>query len=100
MKKTLSLVLRWLFLIIVLACIYLPIALIILYSFSSEKNIGGENGFGSFTFSLYTRLFTNKQLMQGTVNTLVIGVVSALLATFLGTFTSVGLYYMKRGKKR
>ena len=99
MKKTLSLALRWLFLIIVLACIYLPIALIILYSFSSEKNIGGENGFGSFTFSLYTRLFTNKQLMQATVNTLVIGVVSALLATFLGTFTSVGLYYMKRGKK-
>ena len=99
MKKTLYLVLRWLFLIIVLACIYLPIALIILYSFSSEKNIGGENGFGPFTFSLYTRLFTNKQLMQATVNTLVIGVVSALLATFLGTFTSVGLYYMKRGKK-
>lgn len=99
MKKTLSLALRWLFLIIVLACIYLPIALIILYSFSAEKNIGGENGFGSFTFSLYARLFTNKQLMQATINTLVIGVVSALLATFLGTFTSVGLYYMKRGKK-
>ena len=99
MKKTLSLVLRWLFLIIVLACIYLPIALIILYSFSSEKNNGAENRFGSFTFSQYTRLFTNKQLMQATVNTLVIGVVSALLATFLGTFTSVGLYYMKRSKK-
>ena len=99
MSKKLSLILRWAFLVIVLAFIYLPIALIIVYSFSSEKNIGSENGFGSFTFSLYTRLFSNSSLMDATVNTLIIGVVSALLATFIGTFTAVGLYYMRKGKK-
>ena len=81
MNKKLSLALRW----------------IIVYSFSSEKNIG--NSFGTFTFSLYARLFTNKQLMSATINTLIIGLVSALLATVIGTLTSVGLYYMKRGKK-
>ena len=99
MSKKLSLILRWAFLVIVLAFIYLPIALIIVYSFSSEKNIGGENGFGSFTFSLYTRLFSNSALMEATRNTLIIGIVSALLATFIGTFTAVGLYYMRKGKK-
>lgn len=99
MNKKLSLTLRWIFLCVVLACIYLPIALIIVYSFSAEKNIGGENGFGAFTFSLYLSLFKNKQLMQATLNTLLIGIASALAATFIGTFTSVGLYYMKRGKK-
>ena len=99
MNKKLSLALRWIFLCLVLACIYLPIALIIVYSFSAEKNIGGENGFGSFTLSLYSSLFKNKQLMQATLNTLLIGIASALAATFIGTFTSVGLYYMKRGKK-
>lgn len=97
MNKKLSLILRWAFLILVLVVIYMPIALIIVYSFSSEKNIG--NNFGSFTFSLYARLFTNKQLMSATINTLVIGLVSALLATLIGTFTAVGLYYMKRSKK-
>ena len=97
MNKKLSLALRWIFLILVLVVIYMPIALIIVYSFSSEKNIG--NSFGTFTFSLYARLFTNKQLMSATINTLIIGLVSALLATVIGTLTSVGLYYMKRGKK-
>lgn len=99
MNKKLSLVLRWAFLIVVLVAIYLPIAVIIVYSFSSNKNIGGEGGFGNFTFSLYARLFRNKQLMKATANTLVIGLGSALLATLIGTFTAVGLHYMKRGKK-
>ncbi|MCH5164412.1 MAG: ABC transporter permease [Clostridiales bacterium] len=99
MSKKIVLVFKWLFLAIVLACIYLPIMLIIVYSFSSERNIGGQNGFGSFTFSLYSRLFSNSSLMEATRNTLIIGVVSALLATFIGTFTAVGLYYMRKGKK-
>ena len=99
MSKKLSLILRWAFLVLVLLFLYLPIALIIIYSFSSEKNIGSENGFGSFTFDLYSSLFSNATLMEATVNTLVIGIVSALLATFIGTFTAVGLYYMRKGKK-
>ncbi|MBE5731288.1 MAG: ABC transporter permease [Clostridiales bacterium] len=99
MNKKLWLVLRWVFLAVVLACIYLPILLIIVYSFSSERNIGSDNGFGEFTFSLYGRLFQNDLLMEATLNTLGIGLASALLATFIGTFTAVGLYYMRKGKK-
>ena len=99
MNKKLSVVLKWLFLIAVLVCIYAPIALIIVYSFSAEKDIGGHNGFGDFTFSLYTSLFSNERIMNALVNTLVIGLLSATLATIIGTFTSVGLHYMKRGRK-
>lgn len=99
MNKKLSLVLRWIFLIAVLVCIYAPIALIVVYSFSAEKDIGGVNGFGTPTFSLYTKLFSDERIMDATFNTLIIGLVSATLATVIGTFTSVGLHYMKRGKK-
>lgn len=99
MNKKLWLVLRWVFLAVVLVCIYLPILLIIVYSFSAERNIGSDNGFGDFTFSLYSRLFQNDLLMEATLNTLAIGLASALLATFIGTFTAVGLYYMRKGKK-
>ena len=99
MNKKVSLVLRWVFLIVVLVALYAPIALIVVYSFSSEKNIGGANGFGQFTFSLYSSLFSNRQIMSATMNTLIIGLVSATLATVIGTFTAVGLHYMKRGKK-
>ncbi len=99
-KSKLFLCFKWAFLIIVLACIYLPILLIIVYSFSGEPNIGGVNGFGQFTFALYKKLFTNSpRLMDATKNTLIIGVSSALIATFIGTLTSVGLYYLRKGKK-
>ena len=99
MNRKLSVVLRWIFLIVVLVAIYAPIALIILYSFSSEKDIGGPNGFGSFTLSWYTKLFENEEIMSAMWNTLIIGLVSATLATIIGTLTAVGLHYMKHGKK-
>ena len=96
--KTVALVFKWLFLILVLAVIYLPILLIVIYSFSDARDIGG--GFGNFTFSLYTGLFSDTSgLLEATGNTLLIGVTSAVLATFIGTLTAVGLYYMRRGKK-
>lgn len=98
-KNTVGTIFKWAFLILVLAIIYMPIILIIVYSFSSSRNIGGEDGFGQFTFSLFARLFQNDGLMQATANTLIIGVSSALLATLIGTLTSVGLYYMRKGKK-
>lgn len=99
MKGKVSLILRWALLIAVLVCIYAPIALIIVYSFSAEKDIGGPNGFGDFTFSLYTSLFKNERIMNALFNTLMIGIASATLATVIGTMTSVGLHYMKRGRK-
>lgn len=99
MNKRLSLILRWAVLIAVLTLLYLPLAVIVVYSFSTAKTIGGTGGFGNFTFSLYLSLFKNAKLMNATVNTLVIGLSSALLATLIGTFTSVGIHYMKRGKK-
>ncbi len=99
MKGKVSLILRWALLIAVLVCIYAPIALIIVYSFSAEKDIGGPNGFGDFTFSLYTSLFKNERIMNALFNTLMIGLAAATLATVIGTMTSVGLHYMKRGRK-
>lgn len=99
MAKKIWLIARWALLVAVLIAVYLPIALIIVYSFSSVKTIGSSEGFGSFTFSQYASLFRNEQIMRAAGNTLIIGVVSAVLATFIGTFTAVGIHYMRRGKK-
>ncbi len=97
--KKLWLIARWVILVVVLVLIYLPLALIVVYSFSSSREIGGTEGFGKFTFALYGRLFSNERLMNATVNTLVIGLVSAACATVIGTITAVGIFYMKRGVK-
>ncbi len=96
MNKTssvVSLIVKWFILIVVLTAIYLPLLMIIVYSFSTSQSVGGE--YGKFTFTLYSKLFQNEKLLDATKNTLIIGLVSALVATVLGTTASVGIHYMR-----
>lgn len=95
-KKKIQYIACWVFLIVMLIIIYLPIMLIVVYSFSTAKNVGGT---GSFTFKLYVDLFKNVKLMDAAKNTLIIGLISSVISTILGTISAVGIFYMKRGKK-
>ena len=100
MNKTSSrvyLVLRWVILILVLVAIYLPLLMIILYSFSSANSVGGD--FGNFTFRLYEKLFENTKMLSALKNTLIIGLASAAFATILGTTAAVGIHYMRKKVK-
>jgi len=92
-SSTISLIVKWVFLLVVLTAIYLPLILIIIYSFSTAQNVGGD--FGEFTFKLYEKFIDNAKLVDATKNTLIIGLVSAFLATILGTTAAVGIHYMK-----
>ena len=96
MKKStlVSLIVKWAILIIVLAAIYLPLLMILVYSFSNSQSVGG--GYGEFTFGLYEKFFKNAKLIDATKNTLIIGLVSAFAATFLGTTAAIGIHYMRR----
>lgn len=96
-SEKISLIAKWTFLIIVLAGIYLPLIMIILYSFSASREVGGE--FGNFTFALYKNLFNDTKLLTATKNTLIIGAASASIATILGTTAAVGIHYMKTRTK-
>ena len=96
-SEKLTLIAKWAFLLIVLAGIYLPLFMIILYSFSASREVGGE--FGNFTFALYKNLFNDAKLLSATKNTLIIGAASASIATILGTTAAVGIHYMKTKAK-
>ena len=96
-SEKLTLIAKWAFLLIVLAGIYLPLFMIILYSFSASREVGGE--FGNFTFALYKNLFNDTKLLSATKNTLIIGAASASIATILGTTAAVGIHYMKTKTK-
>lgn len=76
--------------------LYLPIAVVVLFSFnSSRRNIEFEG----FTFSWYGRLFQNDALLQSYANTLIVGVASTIIATFVGTMASYGMSkYKFKGK--
>ena len=85
MKKLLSIG----YVILVLAFIYIPIFLLIIYSFNEGKNIGVWEG---FSFRWYERLDTVKDVV---VNTVLLAVISATISTILGTLGAIGMFYSK-----
>ena len=94
-RKKIFTVAGWAVLVLALVLIYLPILLVIAYSFVDSKFVGASGDVG---FALYERLFSNDKLMEAAANTIIIGLVSALIATVLGTVSAVGIHYLKRGK--
>ncbi len=82
---------------IVLLLMYLPILLLVFYSFSNTTLIGGHY---VFSFNLYVDLFQNKAIMIAIGNTLLIAIISAAVATLLGTLGAIGVFYSKSKFKK
>ena len=73
---------------IVLLLLYAPILLLAVYSFIDTDVIGTSGG---FTFSHYTDLFTDSQVMTMIGNTVGLAFASAALSTVLGTLGAIGV---------
>lgn len=84
----------------ILFLMYLPIFLLIIFSFINTPVVGFIRPSDRFSFELYGRLFRNAQAMNALKNTLVIAVTSAGISTVLGTLGAVGVYYMKPKSKK
>lgn len=77
----------WLYVILVLFIIYLPVAVVVLFSFNSSK----AGIWSSFTTDWYVKLFRNEALITAFQNSLLIAVLSASLAAILGTLGAIGM---------
>ncbi len=77
---------------LVMVFLYLPIAVLILYSF----NDGKTSVWKGFTLKWYYELFNNSAIMTSLYNTLIIAVLAALVSTALGTLAAIGIYNMKK----
>lgn len=77
---------------LVMVFLYLPIAVLILYSF----NDGKTSVWKGFTLKWYYELFNNSAIMTSLYNTLIIAVLAALVSTMLGTLAAIGIYNMKK----
>lgn len=84
------------FVYIMLAITYLPIIVLIIFSFTKSRVIGVWSG---FTWELYAEVFRDSEIISALINTLVIAVISASLATLLGTISAIGIHYLKRRLK-
>lgn len=82
---------------IVLLVMYLPILVLIAFSFTKATNIGTWTG---FSFDLYKDLFNDAEIMTALGNTLLIAIISAAISTVLGTCGAIGAFYSKRRARR
>lgn len=96
MKKSVKTGLIWTFVGIMLALMYIPIVILIVYSFTDAKALGVWSGFST---ELYADLFTNDGILNAFKNSFVLALVAAALATVLGTTAAVGIFHLRKWKK-
>ena len=82
-----------LFLLLVLLFLYLPIVLLAVYSFTSSTHIGAIRG---FSLHNYVTLFTTPELTDMIAGTISLALISALIATVLGTIGAIGAFYSRK----
>ncbi|MBQ3587948.1 MAG: ABC transporter permease [Oscillospiraceae bacterium] len=82
--------------VLVLGFLYMPIFVMIAFSFNQSKSRTVWTG---FTLKWYVELFKNEAIIKAFCVTLFVAVVSAIVATVLGTIAAVGIDAMKNWEK-
>ncbi|GCF94453.1 spermidine/purescine ABC transporter permease [Enterococcus florum] len=82
-----------LYLAVVFLLLYIPIFYLIFYSFNEG---GTMTNFTGFTWEHYETLFSDTRLISIVVQTFVLAFLSALLATMIGTFGAMSIYYTRK----
>lgn len=77
---------RSLYIALILIFLYAPIITLIVLSFNKSKT---RSKWGGFTLQWYAELFKNEAIMSALVNTLVIAILSALIATVIGLIACI-----------
>ncbi len=93
MKKILANI----YLYLLLAILYAPIVIIIIFSFTNSKSIGEWKG---FSLDLYTSLISGEvnhasSISSAILNTFIIASVAATISTLLGSLAAVGIFNMR-----
>lgn len=73
---------------LVFAFLYVPIFVLIAFSFNESKS---RNVFTGFTLDWYQKLFQNELIISALVNTLIVAAIASVVATILGTSAAIGI---------
>ena len=80
------------YLILIFIFLYTPIVTLMVFSFNDSKSMGKWSG---FTLRWYSQLFQNARIMEALKYTIIIAVISSIVATIIGTFAAIGIHRMK-----
>jgi len=79
----------WLAALFTYAFLYLPLIIVVMYSFNDSR-LNAE--WVGFTFKWYHILFNDEQMLVAARNSLLIGVVTSFFSTIFGTLAGVAMY--------
>ncbi|MBE6700824.1 MAG: ABC transporter permease [Ruminococcaceae bacterium] len=79
---------------LILLFMYAPIFVLIVYSFNASNS---TSVFEGFSLKWYSELFKDGETLKALYNTLILALLSSVIATILGTAAAVGISYMKNG---
>ena len=92
MIRKLEFFIKRFYLILIFIFLYTPIVTLMVFSFNDSKSMGKWSG---FTLRWYTQLFQNARIMEALKYTIIIAVISSIVATIIGTFAAIGIHRMK-----
>lgn len=81
---------------IIYVFLYLPITVLIFFSFNDSKS---RTVFTGFTTKWYEKLFTNDIIISALVNTIAVALIAAVISVILGTLAAIGIDAMNRRLK-
>ena len=76
--------------------LYLPIILLIIFSFNAGDSSAVWRG---FSLHWYSELFQNRLIMESLYMTLLISLLATVISTAAGTFAAIGLYSLSKRKR-
>ncbi len=89
MKKSIGNV----FIGLIYVLLYAPLLIMVFFSFNSARS---TSVFAGFSLKWYRELFSSSTTMTALKNTLVLAVLSAIIATLIGTAAAVYIYYLRK----
>ena len=84
------------YLLLIFLFLYAPIVVLMIFSFNDSKSRRLWNG---FTTRWYVELFRDADILHSLYVTLLVAVIAAAIATFLGTIAAIGIHNMGRRAK-
>jgi len=89
-------ILKKIYIALIFIFLYAPIVTLIVLSFNKSKT---RAKWGGFTLKWYGSLFTNRDIMEALYTTLLIALLSSVIATVIGVCTCLGLRKMRSASR-
>lgn len=80
------------YLFLMYSFLYLPILLLIIFSFNDSRYGGKWQG---FTMEWYHQLFADATVMDSLYTTFIVATIAAVISTLIGTVAAIGIFNMK-----